>query len=405
MSFRIERNDITKVHTEAIVNTANPMPTIGSGTDAAVYTAAGVDLLLGERKKIGVIDRGEAAWTPAFRLLETNGIRYIIHTVGILWKGGDQGETEIMRNCYRNSLRVAKELNCKSISIPLLATGNYGFPKETALHIALDEISQFLFENEMEVVLVVYDKESFKVSNKIFDGIQSFINENYIGQKKDINNGSEIRSFYLDRESYRRREEEQEEYFSYESDPAEKSLLADGNALSEENVRSGENADEEGKPAGDNRNALSEENPADDKNPAVASEKQITPIRSISIDDYVQQNKGGLNFQELLRKHIIDKGLDNPTVYKRSIIVDKKLFSKIINGHIPGKHSVMALGLALELNIEEYETFLATANYALNPAEMFDIVVQYCVKNKVYNVMEVDAYLFEHDLPCFNEKA
>lgn len=365
MSFRIERNDITKVHTDAIVNTANPMPTVGSGTDAAVYTAAGVDLLLAERKKIGVIDRGQAAYTRAFRLLATNGIRYIIHTVGIRWKGGNHGEIEIMRNCYRNSLRIAKELNCKSISIPLLATGNYGFPKEMALHIALDEISQFLFENEMEIVLVVYDKESFKVSSKVFDGVQSFINEHYIGQKRDINNGSEIRAFYLDRDDYRRSRREVE---------LEETSRITGSSLQE------------------NREDFE-------------TEKQITPIKSISIDDYMKQNEGGLNFQDLLRKHIIDKGLDNPTVYKRSIIVDKKLFSKIINGHIPNKHSVMALGLALELNKDEYVRFLATANYALNPSEMFDIIVQYCVENKIYNVMEVDAYLFQYDVSCFNDKA
>lgn len=366
MPFRIERNDITKVHTEAIVNTANPWPTIGSGTDAAVYTAAGVELLLAEREKIGIIERGQAAYTPAFRLLATNGIRYIIHTVGIKWKGGKKGEIEIMRNCYRNSLRIAKELNCKSLSIPLLATGNYGFPKETALNIALDEISQFLFETEMEVVLVVYDKESFKVSSKIFDGVQSFINENYIGKKRDINNGSEIKPFISRSAAFRRQRDEEELHL-------------------EEPILAAEEVELEGKPERD------------------SPEKEITPIQSISIDDFVSQNKGGLNFQDLLRKHIIDKGLDNPTVYKRSIIIDKKLFSKIINGHIPNKHSVMALGLALELSLEEYEIFLATANFALNPSDMFDTVVKYCVTQKIYDVMQVDSLLFQMDLPCFNE--
>ncbi len=309
MPFRIERNDITKVHTEAIVNTANPLPKYGTGTDTAVYEAAGMAQLLAERKKIGIIEQGQSAYTPAFNLQNTNGIRYIIHTVGTKWKDGQHGEIEIMRNCYRNSLQIAKDLNCKSLSVPLLATGNYGFPKETALNIALDEISKFLFENEMDIVLIVYDKESFQVSSKIFDGVQSFINDG----------------------------------------------------------------------------------------------PEITPIQSISIDDFVSQNKGGLNFQELLRKHIIDKELDNPTVYKRSIIIDKKLFSKIINGHIPNKHSVMALGLALELDLQEYETFLATANFALNPSDMFDTVVKYCVTQKIYDVMQVDSLLFQMDLPCFND--
>lgn len=355
MPFRIERNDITKVHTDAIVNTANPMPTVGSGTDAAIYTAAGIELLLEDRKEIGVIERGEAAYTPGYRLFATNGIRYIIHTVGTSWKGGTSGEIDIMRNCYRNSLRIAKELKCKSISIPLLATGNYGFPKETALNIALDEISQFLFDNEMEVVLIVYDKESFKVSSKIFDGVKSFINENYVGHKSEINKGSEIADYLLDRDSFRRRKREEE----FEREKALYHL---------------------NKP-----------------------EREISPIKPISIDDFISQNKGGLNFQELLKKYISDKGLDNPTVYKRSIIVDKKLFSKIINGHIPNKHSVMALGLALELDLDSYQTFLATANFALNPADMFDTVVKYCVIQKIYDVMKVDSLLFQMDLPCFNE--
>ena len=125
MAFRIERNDITKVHTEAIVNTANPMPTYGSGTDTAVYEAAGMAQLLAERKKIGVIERGQSAYTPAFNLQNTNGIKYIIHTVGTRWKDGQHGEIEIMRNCYRSSLQIAKDLNCKSLSIPLLAMANF----------------------------------------------------------------------------------------------------------------------------------------------------------------------------------------------------------------------------------------------------------------------------------------
>lgn len=356
MPFRIERNDITKVHTDAIVNTANPMPTVGSGTDAAVYTAAGVDLLLEERKKIGVIERGEAAYTPGFRLFATNSIRYIIHTVGTGWKGGESGEIDIMRNCYRNSLRIAKELKCKSISIPLLATGNYRFPKEIALNIALDEISQFLFENEMDITLVVYDKDSFKVSSKLFDGVQSYINENYIGQRTDINSGRELFDHLIDCDMRRRMGRDEKCY--------------------SRNIQFAE----------------------------AKTENKITPIKPISIDDYLSENKGGLNFQELLKKHIKDKGLDNPTVYKRSIIVDKKLFSKIINGHIPNKHSVMALGLALELDLDDYQLFLATANFALNPADMFDIIVKYCVTQRMFDVMQVDSLLFQMALPCFIEQ-
>lgn len=334
MPFKIERNDITKVHTDAIVNTANPMPVVGAGTDEAVYNAAGLERLLKDREKIGDIARGAAAYTPAYNLFDTNGIRYIIHTVGIHWDDGEHGETEIMRNCYRNSLKIAKELGCESVSIPLLATGFYGFPKETALNIALDEISKFLFETEMEVTLVVYDKESFCVSNKIFEGVKSFIDENYVEERK---NPYDDVDDIVDREIRRQR--------------------------------------------------------SDEKIP----DKSI----SISIDDYMSQNKGGLNFQDLLLKYEKEKGMEDVDVYTKSSIVDRKLFSKIRNGHIPSKHYVMALGLALELDLNSFEAFLASANYALNPADKFDLVVKYCITKKIYDITKVDALLFQMDLPCF----
>lgn len=126
MPFRIIRNDITKVKADAIVNTANPDVTVGSGTDSAVYHAAGRDQLLAERKKIGVLRPGEAAFTPAFHL----GANYIIHTVGPSWIDGKHDEREILHSCYRKSLNLAAELECKSIAFPLIATGVYGFPKE-----------------------------------------------------------------------------------------------------------------------------------------------------------------------------------------------------------------------------------------------------------------------------------
>ena len=129
MPFQIIRNDITKVKADAIVNTANPEPIYGSGTDSAIYKAAGKRQLLAARKKIGEIAPGQAAWTEAFRL----DARYIIHTVGPAWAGGHQGEREILHACYANSLALAAKLSCESIAFPLIATGVYGFPKDRAL--------------------------------------------------------------------------------------------------------------------------------------------------------------------------------------------------------------------------------------------------------------------------------
>ena len=125
MPFQIIRNDITKVKADAIVNTANPKPTYGGGTDSAIYKAAGEEQLLAERKKIGVIKCGDIAVTPAFNLKA----KYIIHTVAPAWDGGGKGEFETLKSCYTKSLEKAHELGCESIAFPLIATGVYRFPK------------------------------------------------------------------------------------------------------------------------------------------------------------------------------------------------------------------------------------------------------------------------------------
>jgi len=173
MPFMIIRNDITKVEADAIVNTANPMPVIGSGTDSAIYEAAGKEQLLAERKKIGQMKRGEAKETPAFNL----NAKYIIHTIGPAWTGGLNGEADILHQCYKNSLNLAKSLNCSSIAFPLLATGAYSFPKDEALKIAISEFSDFLMKNDMRILLVVLDKDSFKLSQKLQDDIDEYIDE------------------------------------------------------------------------------------------------------------------------------------------------------------------------------------------------------------------------------------
>ncbi|MCR5323071.1 MAG: macro domain-containing protein [Lachnospiraceae bacterium] len=170
MPFQIIRNDITKVKADAIVNSANPQPEYGAGSDAAIYLAAGVDKLLAERKKIGKIAPGENAVTPAFALKA----KYIIHTVGPAWNGGDKGEFDILHSCYKKSLERALELKCKSIAFPLIATGVYGFPKTEALQIAMQEIGSFLIRDDVEMVvkLVVFDNKAFCLSRNLLGGLE-----------------------------------------------------------------------------------------------------------------------------------------------------------------------------------------------------------------------------------------
>ena len=183
MPIEIVRNDITKVPAHAIVNTANPKPVVGSGTDSAIYKAAGEKKLLAERIKIGDISRGEVAVTPAFKL----DAKYIIHTVGPKWVDGEHGEFDILKNCYRNSLEKARELDCKSIAFPLISTGEYGFPKDEALNIALSTIQAFLIEHNMKVYLVVFDRKSLQLSQNLMDNIREYIDDNYVDESAIAN--------------------------------------------------------------------------------------------------------------------------------------------------------------------------------------------------------------------------
>ncbi|MBE6843997.1 MAG: hypothetical protein E7510_14450 [Ruminococcus sp.] len=171
MPFRIIRNDITKVEADIIVNTANPNPRIGSGTDYAIYNAAGKEKLLAERKKIGTIKRGEIAVTPAFGLKA----KYIIHAVGSGWIDGNHNEIDIVKSCYAKSLAKALELSAKSIAFPLISSGNYEFPKSKALEIAISEIGDFLLANDMTVLLVVFDITSFELSKSLATDIDEYI--------------------------------------------------------------------------------------------------------------------------------------------------------------------------------------------------------------------------------------
>ena len=334
MPFEIVRNDIVNMQVDAVVNTANPNPVIGSGVDSGIHKKAGHELLVA-RQKIGCIDFGDAAITPGYDL----DARYVIHTVGHVWEDGSHREEQILSSCYRNSLTLAKEHECESIAFPLIATGNYGFPKPLALQIAVREISTFLLENEMQVYLVVFGKEAFALSEKLFKSVNSYIDENYIRSKKLDEYGTE--SMY-------------------------------GSRLETRRIREQECAD--------------------------MSVGAAIPMDS---DDWGQLiNDLDAGFSETLLQLIDRTGKKDSEIYKKAN-VDRKLFSKIRNNmdYRPSKTTALAFAFALELDVEETKDFISRAGFALSHSSKFDVIVEYFLVNRNYNVFELNEVLFAFDQP------
>lgn len=178
MPFKIIRNDITKMKTDAIVNAANINLQMGGGVCGAIFNAAGPEELQKECNSIGKINVGEAVITGGYKL----DAGYIIHTVGPIWRGGDYNEENLLYNAYKSSLDLALKNNIKSISFPLISSGIYGYPKDKALGIAISAIGEFLLKHEMDVYLVVYGKDTVLLSEKIFSKIEKYIDDNYIGE-------------------------------------------------------------------------------------------------------------------------------------------------------------------------------------------------------------------------------
>ncbi len=341
MSLRIVRNDIVKMATDAIVNTANAQAAVGTGCDGAVYKAAGYDKLLKYRREhIGFVAEGGAFITPGFDL----NARYIIHAVSPRFIDGEHGEEEKLRSCYRKSLKLAKENGLRSIAFPLISTGGFGYPKEAGLRIAVDEINAFLFENEMDIFLVVFDERSTQLGGKIYPDLEAYIDRHYV----DVANDNEYAPIGFGFSTARLRQ-------SRNIEPAY-CVKEDASVYFSE--RHGSKLDER--------------------------------IKHIS-DTY----------SEYLMYLIREKNLTSKEVYDGSI-VSKKVFSKIKNNrdYHPNKQTALRLCIGARLNLDEAKDLLARAGYALSPCDKTDIIFSYFIENEIYDIIELDIQLEEHGLPC-----
>lgn len=334
MPMTIIRNDITKMPVDAIVNAANTALKMGGGVCGAIFSAAGAEMLQEECDRIEKCGIGEAVITKGYNL----PAKYIIHTLGPIWRGGNSGEKNLLRKCYINSMTIAKQHECKSIAFPLISSGIYGYPKDQALRIAISAISEFLIDHEMMVYLVVYDKNAFVLSGKLFSAIERYIDDKYVEE-------------HLANKSRRTLQ-----YFEYQEHDALQDEYKIGDVC------------------------------------APAPAKEMIP----SLEDIISHLDE--SFSQTLLRLIDKKGMTDVETYKRANI-DRKLFSKIRSGkgYNPSKATAIALAVALRLDLDETRSLLGKAGYTLSRSSKFDVIIQYFIEQGNYNIHEINEALFAFD--------
>ena len=378
MPLKIVRNDITKMNTEAIVNTANAHVTVGPGCDSAIYKAAGHDELLKYRKDcIGYIPEGEVFITPGFNLQA----KYIIHAVSPHYQDGDQKEEEKLRSCYRKSLLLAKEKGIKSIAFPLISTGGFGYPKEEGIRIAVDEINAFLLSNDMDIFLVVFDTQSTLLGEKIYPALEAYIDHNYVYSARKMEYGN---AYYLSKPV------DAPDYIAHLNIIQELEGRLRRNSVRKERML--------------NANMEAPEMPAEEAacdcvcdlwNDEVAAQEEFEN----KLNERLAHKSD--TFSEYLMYLIESKGMKNADVYNRAC-VDRRYFSKIKNNKDfhPEKIKALCLCVGARLNLDETKDLLARAGYAISPADLTDIIFTFFIEHKYYDVVEIAIQLEEHGLPC-----
>ena len=330
MPLEIVRNDITKMSVDAIVNAAKESLLGGGGVDGCIHRAAGPELLQ-ECRTLGGCRTGEAKITGAYRL----PCKYVIHTVGPVWNGGEYGEREQLASCYRTSLALAKEHCCETVAFPLISSGIFGYPKDQALRVAVDTIGEFLLHNDMTVYIVIFSRTAYQISSKLFADIAEYVDDHYVDAHTDSQ-----------RERLRRM-----------SVLESRTLSADAAAA---------------------------------------------PMAVGGLDSLLAHLDAG--FSETLLKLIDRSGKKDAEVYKKAN-VDRKLFSKIRNNpdYKPSKATAIAFAIALELSLPETRDLIARAGYALSPSSKFDVIIEYFIMQRDYDIFKINEALFAFDQSLLGE--
>ena len=375
MPFQIVHNDITKMNTDIIVNAANSALQAGGGVCGAIFRAAGVTALQAECDRKAPCATGSAVITGAYDL----PVKYIVHAVGPVWRGGTHGEREQLAGAYRRALELAREHECRSISFPLISAGIYGYPKEEALAVAVSTISEFLLQYEMDVYLVVFDRSAVQLSEQLFADVQHYVDTYYVPEPR------------------RRRLEESQWMEDVECAPTmpKNSFEDSTSAPVPVSYVAAAPAPAPAKKAARKGGFRPQSMPA----PAfLGATKGAGPLKSQrSLQELLSRSSE--TFSQMLLRLIDEKGYTDVEVYKRANM-DRKLFSKIRSNkdYHPKKTTVLALAIALRLSVDEATDLLRKAGYTFSDSYKQDIIVRYFLERGEYDMFTINETLF-----CFEE--
>lgn len=397
MPLLFVRQDITTMHVDAVVNAANQSLLGGGGVDGAIHYAAGPELLA-ECRALGGCRTGEAKITGGYRM----PCRYIIHTVGPVYKGGDRGEPELLAACYRNSLKLAVEHGCESVAFPAISTGVYGYPPEEATKIAVATVREFLEEHDMTVYLVFFGHGRRQSGTDLALYVRDRLAGNAMASagaveavtgRAEKNDSSAVFEMAFEPENAKECVADLEECAEEVADEC----VSEGSAK-----RKAHKADRDGGASEKRKfSAKSEQKSGGFK--LFSSKKEAAAMSCAMMDaapaaapDF--RSMLDESFSEMLLRKIDEAGMTDAECYKRANI-DRKLFSKIRSDRLyrPSKATAIAFAVALKLGTAETEEMLRKAGYALSNSALFDVIIRYFIERGEYDVMKINEALFDYD--------
>ena len=315
---------------------------IVNATDTALSGGGGVDRMIHEAAgfdlslecmKIGHCGVGQAVITKGYDL----NAKYVIHTVGPTWSDGNPIEQSLLKSCYKNALMLALEYGCETVAFPLISAGTFGFPEDDAMRIAKESIEAFLGGHDMTVYLVAYRSHTYNMGAKLFSEVSRFVERNF----------------------------PDDGFFECAGMP-EPEYYCESVALPKARAKR-----------------------------TRAAAPGATPKGS-GLDDLLRQVDE--SFAEMLARKIEERGMSNAECYNKANAT-KSVFSKIKNnpGYKPTKPTVAGFVLALGLSLDEAKEMLGKAGYSLSRSSKFDIILEWFITNKIYNIFDINEVLLEYD--------